>query len=88
MTFEEPGLPVGFFEWSPDGTRIYFPDGLDGDHRSGIWSITTEGGGADQVLSLDGRRLGFGQIAVGEDYVYYPIREIETDIWALELTED
>jgi serine/threonine protein kinase/DNA-binding beta-propeller fold protein YncE len=88
MTFEEPGLSVGFFAWSPDGTRLYFPDGLDGDRRSGIWSIAKEGGEAELVLSLDGRRLGFGQIAVGEDHVYYSIREIETDIWALELTRD
>jgi serine/threonine protein kinase len=88
MTFENSDLEVGFFAWSPDGKRVYFPDGLDGDRRTGIWSISISGGEAEQALRLDGRTLGFGQIAAGAEHLYYPLREIEADIWVIELADE
>ncbi len=73
---------MAIFSSARKSITIYFSDG----RSRGIWSILSSGGEPTQVLSTDTRILGKGYFAVSDSNLYYALREIQSDIWKLDLS--
>ena len=72
--------------WSKDGETIYFQS-PDNDGNYTYWSVPGSGGTTQQIMSLDGKKLGRGVEAVDGNYLYFMLLEVESDLWVFELSD-
>jgi Tol biopolymer transport system component len=73
------------FQFSPDGSRIYFL-GTHEDGSEGVWWIPANGGDATKVVAFDDPSLSVpGGFTVGPENLYITISEYESDIWVMDL---
>ncbi len=76
----------GNFQFSPDGSRIYFSAIQEGGSE-GVWWIPATGGDATQVVAFDNPSLTVlpYNITVGPENLYLTVAEYESDIWVMDL---
>ena len=79
-------MDVKFARWSKDGSVIYF-QATQPDGSGGIWAIASQGGTPRQLVALDepNKMYGFLHIAADEVYLYFTLKEAESDVWMLEV---
>ncbi|HLE56553.1 MAG TPA: protein kinase, partial [Rhodothermia bacterium] len=79
-------MGVNHARWSKDGSTIYF-QAAQPDGSWGIWSIPSQGGTARQLVAFDepSKMYGFLHIATDEVYLYFTLKEAESDVWMLEV---
>ncbi len=74
-------------EWSPDGRSIYFY-AQDASHIAGLYEVPATGGAPRLVVRFDApqRQLGpNGPAAIGNGMAYFVVRELESDIYVMDL---
>ena len=74
-------------EWSPDGDWIYFLAGKP-NNESGLYRVTATGGTPQMVVRFDAPDLQpftSGPAAIGNGMLYFVMRELESDIYVMEL---
>ena len=74
-------------EWAPDGRSIYYAGPVD-ITGSGIYRVPVAGGAPQLVVRFDAPQLQLGvysALAIGNGKVYFVVRELESDIYVMEL---
>jgi len=81
-TLTQPSWP----EWSPDGASIYFV-ALDEANVGGLYRVAATGGPPELVLRFDApeRQLQPVPASIGNGMIYFVVRELESDIYVMEL---
>ena len=77
---------IQYSRWSPDGQVLYYSNLSDGE----FWELALETQQLRQVTELTGRpgtRGGLG-LAVGDGHLYFMWRDLERDIWAMDVVLD
>jgi len=77
----------GWPEWSPDSRTIYFY-ATDADNIIGLYQVSATGGAPRLVVRFDvpQRQLGpSSPAAIGNGMVYFVVRELESDIYVMDL---
>jgi Tol biopolymer transport system component len=79
-------LAVQHPRWAPDGSTIYF-QASDGEGNWGLWTIAAAGGNPRQVVKYDepDKRYGYHYISTDGEYLYFTLKQAESDIWVLDL---
>lgn len=80
------GLGV-WAEWSPDGRSLYYYS-LDANRVLALYRVASTGGAPKLVLRFDEPRLapsGNGPASIGNGMIYFVVRELESDIYVMEL---
>jgi hypothetical protein len=73
-------------EWSADGRTIYFravgPDGIEG-----VYEVTAAGGPARLLVRFDDPSMPVfgGAVLAGNGLFYFPVGELESDIYLVDL---
>jgi eukaryotic-like serine/threonine-protein kinase len=74
-------------EWSPDGRSIYFI-GTGANNERGIYRVNAAGGTPQLVVRADAPSLQLfssGPVSVGNGMLYFTMRELESDIFVVDL---
>jgi TolB protein len=82
-TLSSPSFP----EWSPDGDAIYFA-ALDANNLRGLYRVAATGGTPQLVVRFDSPQLqlqGGSPVSVGNGMIYVVLRELESDIYVMDL---
>ena len=74
-------LQTYYPSWSPDGTKLAFYSGRDGDGN--IYSINVDGSGLEQLTDADGVDLPYGW-SVGDRILFGSTRSGDFDIWSMD----
>jgi len=77
----------GWPEWSPDSRTIYFY-ATDANNIIGLYQVSATGGAPRLVVRFDvpERQLGpANPAAIGNGLVYFVVRELESDIYVMDL---
>jgi len=75
----------GWPDWSTDGRFIYFMARVSADRR-GLYAIPVEGGIPREVVRFDDPTKHVWVIfSLGTDKVYFSVKEIESDIYVMDL---
>ncbi len=78
---------AAFAEWSPDGEWIYFNAATMGK-EDGLYRVAAAGGAPQLVLRFDSperQRFTAGPAAIGNGMLYFVMRELESDIFVMNL---
>jgi Tol biopolymer transport system component len=76
-------LPV----WAPDGRAVYFT-GVDAKYVLGVYRVAVTGGTPQLVLRFDSSQLQHGTgapVTIANGMIYFVVRELESDIYVMEL---
>ena len=81
-TLTQPSWP----EWSPDGAAIYFM-ARDAASVDGLYRVAATSGTPELVLRFDApeRQPARAPAAIGNGLIYFVVRELESDIYVMEL---
>ena len=74
-------------EWSPDGRSIYYYS-LDANRVPALYRVAATGGAPQLVVRFDEPRLApgtNGPASIGNGMIYFVVRELESDIYIMEL---
>ena len=78
----------GAGEWAPDGHSIYYVAPVDNALTMfGIFRLPAAGGAPQLVVRFDAPQLQLssGRLAVANGMIYFVVRELESDIYVVEL---
>ena len=78
-------LTIWGFAWAPEGDGLY-AIGEAQDGREGIWFIPLSDGPPELIVLYDNVEPGYFYLDVKDEYVYFSLQEIQSDIWMLELS--
>jgi len=71
--------------WSTDGETIYFAR-VDDAGIAGFWSVPAQGGKTTQFMTMGDQQMGIGTVAVDLDNLYFTSKDVDADIWVLQLS--
>lgn len=74
-------------EWSPDGSSLYF-FARDASNVAGFYRVGLTGGTPQLVVRSDSPQLQLGTngpASIGNGMIYFVVRELESDIYVMEL---
>ena len=79
----------GMAEWAPDGRLIYYVASVDSTRTLlGVYRVPTAGGAPQLVVRFDVPQLQIhlgGTLTVGNGMLYFVVRELESDIYVMDL---
>ena len=72
-------------EWAPDGRAVHFL-GVDGN-KAALYRVAADGGTPQLVLRFDEPQLqsALSTLGLGNGMLYFAVRELESDIYVMEL---
>jgi hypothetical protein len=81
-------VPVGIWDWSPDGKFVYYLNQPQATRRNGIWRVPVAGGEPRLALWFDDGSLSLVRpwFRVRGNRIYFNRTDQQSDVWMTEVS--